>query len=416
MTAALQNAKRTILQFFRTPQLLMLGTVQGALFLFMFRYIFGGAIHPGGGLDYVDFLVPGFLVTGILWLGMPASSGVAEDATTGVHDRLRSLPIPRSSVMFGRSIADTALTLWGLFVAGVLAFIVGFRLHADALDVVLALALLVVAAYSFSWIFITIGLVSSSAQAANGMATLLVIPVAFISAAYVPADSLPGWMQPVADNQPFTILSNALRSLTLGGTDAVGLGHTHDLLGGAEPRVVRRHLPGVQHDRGVEVRPPALTPRRETASSDHCGRYPTAVVRTVAWRGTQRLREETRDGLEARARRTAGLGHRPGQGVLRGPGGFRGRSRSHRQRRDPLRAAHPTGLGVLGRVRPRHLQRGTGIGRRTAARGRRRGAGPRRAGCAGVEVSDVEVLPWGSFVHFRDPDGNAWSVQQLPPR
>ena len=226
VTAALQSAKRTILQFFRTPQLLMLGTVQGALFLFMFRYIFGGAIDPGGGLDYVDFLVPGFLVTGILWLGMAASSGVAEDATTGVHDRLRSLPIPRSSVLFGRSIADTALTLWGMFVAGVLAFVVGFRLHADSLDVVLALALLVVAAYTFAWVFITIGLVSSSAQAANGTATLLVVPFAFISAAYVPADSLPGWMQPVADHQPFSVLSNALRSLMLGGTDAVGIGHT----------------------------------------------------------------------------------------------------------------------------------------------------------------------------------------------
>src|SRR5262245_60447237 len=224
-TAALQSAKRTILQFFRTPQLLMLGTVQGALFLFMFRYIFGGAIHPGHGLDYVDFLVPGFLVTGILWLGMPAASGVAEDATTGVHDRLRSLPIPRSSVMFGRSIADTALTLWGLFVAGVLAFIVGYGVHADALDVVLALGLIVVAAYCFSWIFITIGLVSSSAQAANGMATLLVIPLAFISAAYVPANSLPGWLQPVADHQPFTVLSNALRSLTLGGPQGLGVGH-----------------------------------------------------------------------------------------------------------------------------------------------------------------------------------------------
>jgi len=226
VTASLQSAKRTILQFFRTPQLLMLGTVQGALFLFMFRYIFGGAIQPGGGLDYVDFLVPGFLVTGILWLGMPASSGVAEDATTGVHDRLRSLPIPRSSVMFGRSLADTALTLWGLLVTTVLAFIVGFRLHSDAIDVIIAVALLVVAAYSFMWVFITIGLVSGSAQAANGMATLLVIPVAFISAAYVPADSLPGWLQPIANHQPFTILSNAMRSLTLGGADAVGLGHS----------------------------------------------------------------------------------------------------------------------------------------------------------------------------------------------
>ena len=107
--AALQSAKRTILQFFRTPQLLMLGTIQGALFLFMFRYIFGGAINPGHGLEYVDFLVPGFLVSGILWLGMPACSGVAEDATTGVHDRLRSLPIPRSSVLAARALADTAI-------------------------------------------------------------------------------------------------------------------------------------------------------------------------------------------------------------------------------------------------------------------------------------------------------------------
>jgi ABC-2 type transport system permease protein len=224
VTAALQSAKRTVLQFFRTPQLLMLGTIQGALFLFMFRYIFGGAINPGG-LDYVDFLVPGFLVTGILWLGLPAATGVAEDAATGVHDRMRSLPIPRSSVMIGRSIADTALTMWGLFVATVLAFIVGFRLNADVAEVLLALALLVVAAYSFMWVFITIGLTSKSAQAANGTSTLVIVPLAFVSAAYVPAESLPGWMQPVADHQPFTVWSNAMRSLTLGGADAVGLGH-----------------------------------------------------------------------------------------------------------------------------------------------------------------------------------------------
>jgi ABC transporter DrrB family efflux protein len=226
VTASLQSAKRTILQFFRTPQLLMLGTVQGALFLFMFRYIFGGAIHPPGGLEYVDFLVPGFLVTGILWLGMPASSGVAEDATTGVHDRLRSLPIPRASVMFGRSLADTALTMWGLFVTTILAFIVGYRLEADVLDVVLAIALIVLVAYCFSWVFITIGLISKTAQAANGMATLLVIPVAFISAAYVPANSLPSWLRPVADNQPFTVFSNALRGLTLGSPSKFGIGHT----------------------------------------------------------------------------------------------------------------------------------------------------------------------------------------------
>jgi ABC-2 type transport system permease protein len=226
VTAALQSAKRTVLQFFRTPQLLLLGTIQGALFLFMFRYIFGGAINPGNGLDYVDFLVPGFLVSAILWLGMPAATGVAEDAATGVHDRMRSLPIPRSSVIVGRSLADTALTMWGIFVATVLAFIVGFRLDASVAEVTLALVVLLAASYSFMWVFITIGLTSKSAQAANGTATLLIVPLAFVSAAYVPADSLPGWMQPVANNQPFTIFSNAMRSLLLGGADAVGLGHS----------------------------------------------------------------------------------------------------------------------------------------------------------------------------------------------
>jgi ABC-2 type transport system permease protein len=139
---------------------------------------------------------------------------------------MRSLPIPRSSVIVGRSLADTALTMWGIFVATVLAFIVGFRLDASVAEVTLALVVLLAASYSFMWVFITIGLTSKSAQAANGTATLLIVPLAFVSAAYVPADSLPGWMQPVANNQPFTIFSNAMRSLLLGGADAVGLGHS----------------------------------------------------------------------------------------------------------------------------------------------------------------------------------------------
>lgn len=225
-TAALQSAKRTVLQFFRTPQLLMLGTVQGALFLFMFRYIFGGAIQPGSGIDYVDFLVPGFLVTGILWLGMSAASGVADDAATGVHDRLRSLPIPRSAAMIGRSLADTALTLWGLLIATMLAFMVGFRPDADMAAVALAVGLLVFATYSFMWVFIMIGLTSANAQSAQGTATLLIVPLAFVSAAYVPAATLPGWMQPVANHQPFTVAANAVRSLLLGGAENVGLGHS----------------------------------------------------------------------------------------------------------------------------------------------------------------------------------------------
>jgi len=225
VTATLATARRSILQFFRTPQLLMMGTIQGALFLFMFRYVFGGAIRPGGGLNYVDFLVPGFLVTTILWSGMGAAAGVAEDSSTGVYDRLRSLPIPRTAVMVGRSLADFTLMAWGMLVTGALGFALGFRAHGSISSIVLGVLVMLVAGYAFSWVFITIGLISGNAQAAQGM-SMLVIPFSFISSANVPVKSMPGWMQPFAANQPVSVIINAVRSLMQGGTKVVGIGHT----------------------------------------------------------------------------------------------------------------------------------------------------------------------------------------------
>lgn len=225
VVTARATARRTVLQFFRTPQLLMMGTIQGALFLFMFRYVFGGAIDTRGTLNYVDFLVPGFLVTTILWTGMGAAAGVAEDSASGVYDRLRSLPIPRAGVMIGRSLADITLVAWGMLVTGALGFALGFRAHGGIGSVLLGFVLMVVAGYAFTWIFITIGLVSGNAQAAQGM-SMLVIPFSFISSANVPISSMPGWMQPFAANQPVSVIINAVRSLMQGGTDAVGIGHT----------------------------------------------------------------------------------------------------------------------------------------------------------------------------------------------
>src|SRR5438552_17262073 len=97
-TAAI--AKRTWLKFIRTPQLVVVGTLQGAMFLLIFRYVFGGAISSGG-LSYVNFLVPGFITSSVLFGGMGSASAVAEDLQAGFIDRLRSLPIPRSSVLTG---------------------------------------------------------------------------------------------------------------------------------------------------------------------------------------------------------------------------------------------------------------------------------------------------------------------------
>jgi ABC transporter DrrB family efflux protein len=224
-TTSIGSARRTVLQFFRTPQVLVMGTVQGAMFLIMFRYVFGGAISTGGELTYVDFLVPGFLATIVLWTGMSAASGVAEDAATGVHDRLRSLPIPRVAVVVGRAFADTALTAWGLLVTGLLSFAIGFRVHAPVLDVVAGFALIVVAGFAFAWVFILIGLIGGNAQAAQGL-SMLVIPFSFVSSANVPVASMPGWLQPFAANQPVSVLINAVRCLMQGGAERVGIGHS----------------------------------------------------------------------------------------------------------------------------------------------------------------------------------------------
>jgi ABC-2 type transport system permease protein len=225
-TATVQSARRTFLQYLRTPQLLVLPTIIGAMFLFIFRYVFGGAIDAGNGVDYVDFLVPGFLLTTVLWTGMNVPAGVAEDAASGVHDRFRSLPIPRSAVVAGRSLADSALVSWTLLVNAALGFAVGFRTHGGITAAVGAIALMLVVTYVLSWVFLTLGLVGGNAQAAQGMATQLVVPFTFLSSAYVPVASMPGWLQPFAEHQPITVMVNAVRSLMLGGTEAAGVGHT----------------------------------------------------------------------------------------------------------------------------------------------------------------------------------------------
>lgn len=225
-TTTLQTARRTFLQYLRTPQLLVLPTIIGAMFLIIFRYVIGGAIHPGQGVDYVDFLVPGFLLTSIQWTGMNVPAGVAEDAASGVHDRFRSLPISRAAVVAGRSLADSALMWWTLLIDALLGFAVGFRTHGDVAAVVAAFAVMLIAAYVFSWVFLTLGLIGGNAQAAQGMSSLIVIPFTFVSSAYVPVGSMPGWIQPFAANQPITVMINAVRSLMLGSARAAGVGHT----------------------------------------------------------------------------------------------------------------------------------------------------------------------------------------------
>ena len=222
-TSTLAIARRGILKFLRTPQLVVLGTIQGAMFLLIFRYVFGGAIDAGS-VSYVDFLVPGFVTTSVLFAGMGAATAIAEDLEQGVVDRLRSLPIPRSAVLTGRALADTTVLTWSLAITTAIGFAVGFRIHGSASDAILAFGLCLVFGFAFEWVFLYLGLTARTAQAAQGMA-LLVFPLTFVSSAYVPVETMPGWMQAIAEHQPITYMVDAVRSLTQGEAAAVLLGH-----------------------------------------------------------------------------------------------------------------------------------------------------------------------------------------------
>ena len=217
-------AVRTLRKYMHTPQLLVTTIVGGATFMILFRYIFGGALRFGT-VPYVDFLIPGMVMTSVLITGTCSAVGVAEDSDQGFSDRLRSLPAPRIGLLAGRALGDTGVVAWGTAFTAALGFALGFRIHGTAGEALLAFGLCLACGFAFLWVFICIGLVSRNAQAAQGF-SMLAYPVIFVSSAYVRVNTLPGWMQPVAEHQPITIMCNAVRSLALGNPALAGLGHT----------------------------------------------------------------------------------------------------------------------------------------------------------------------------------------------
>lgn len=164
----------------------------------------------------------------MVFAGIGTAAGVAEDPEQGFIDRLRSLPIPRRAVLVARAAADSVIFAWASGVTIAIAFAVGFRLHGPALDGLaafgLVLVFVLVFGFAFEWLFIAMGLFARTAQAAQGMG-MIVFPFAFVSSAYVPVSSMPGWLAAFAKHQPLTAMVDAVRALTLGGHADVLLGH-----------------------------------------------------------------------------------------------------------------------------------------------------------------------------------------------
>ena len=208
-------AWRGLLTYRRVPQLLVFSSIQPVVFVIMFRYVFGGAIHIPG-VDYVDYLMPGIFVQTTVFGAIGTAIGLAADVQSGLLERFRSLPMARAAVLTGRTLADLGRNVFVVLLMSGVGFLVGFHVHTDALRFMAAMLLVLLFGYSLSWVFAAVGLFLGNPESAQAAAFPVMAPLVFASSAFVTVSSMPGWLQPFAAHQPVSVTASAARALTLG--------------------------------------------------------------------------------------------------------------------------------------------------------------------------------------------------------
>jgi len=210
-------AKRNLARIPRAPDLLIGYTVQPIMFVLLFVYVFGGAIElPSAFGDYTDFLMPGIVVQTLAFGGFVTAIGLSEDLRKGLIDRFRSLPMARSAVLAGRTLADVATNLLSLSIVTGVGLLLGFAFNAPIAHILLGLLLMLMLGYAFSWVFAYIGMISSSPESANAIGFMTIFPLTFISSAFVPVESMPAVLEAFANANPFTTAVDAMRHLWQG--------------------------------------------------------------------------------------------------------------------------------------------------------------------------------------------------------
>lgn len=206
---------RNLLHTIRTPQLLVFSGIQPIMFVLLFRYVFGGAIATPGG-HYVDYLLPGIFVQTALFGGASTAVGLSEDLKGGIIDRFRTLPMARSAVLAGRTLADLARNIFVVVLMLVVGLLVGFRFHGTIWEDIGGLALVIGFGYAFSWVFAAVGLVVKDPETAQIAGFLPIFPLVFASSAFVPVSTMPAWLQDFANVQPVSVVIDAVRALVTG--------------------------------------------------------------------------------------------------------------------------------------------------------------------------------------------------------
>lgn len=212
--------RRNLLRVLRLPQVLVFATVQPVMFLILFNYVFGGSvgriIPAAAGGEYINWLLPGLLLQVAAFGATQTSMGLVEDLKNGAIDRFRSLPMARSAVLAGRTVADLLRNAFVITLVVALGYVLGFRPQTSFLGLVGGILVVMAFAFAFSWVTATVGLSVKNAEAAQTASFLPIFPLVFASSIFVPASTLPDWLRVFADHQPITRTANAVRGLVLG--------------------------------------------------------------------------------------------------------------------------------------------------------------------------------------------------------
>lgn len=211
--AAVAVTGRALRRLRRTPQLLFFALVQPMLFVAALGPIFGRLVERQTGVDYAQYLIPGVLVMSITLAAGGTGVAVAEDVQAGVVDRFRSLPMPRHALLVGRTVADLCRNAAAMVLVVIVGLLLGFRFHQGLARGVAALALVALFGFALSWLFAAVGLAVRDVQAAQFVGFAPVLPLVFLSGAWIPVEAMAGPLQPFARNQPVNVTLEAVRSL-----------------------------------------------------------------------------------------------------------------------------------------------------------------------------------------------------------
>lgn len=203
---------RNLIHIRRMPEMLLDVTVQSVMFVLLFAYVFGGAIAVAGA-SYKEFLLPGIMVQTMVFSSAIVAMGLTSDLQKGIVDRFRSLPVPRASVLVGRSISSLIHSSIGVAVMAVTGLLIGWRIRNGVVDGVLAFLLLLLFGFAMIWLGIWVGSLMRTVEAVQGFMFTVMFPLTFVANTFAPPESMPAWLRAIAEWNPVSALTQACREL-----------------------------------------------------------------------------------------------------------------------------------------------------------------------------------------------------------